>query len=158
MLPTVHYNMGGIPCAYTGEALTLKDGNPDTVVHGLMAVGEAACVSVHGANRLGSNSLIDLVVFGKAAGMQAAEVARRRHRRITRPAEGRRRRGPRAPRPFRNAKGGTPTAQLRRDDAEGDAGRRRRVPHRRDAATSGQKRIDEVYAHAWRTSRSATAR
>ncbi|HEY5346710.1 MAG TPA: succinate dehydrogenase flavoprotein subunit [Rhizomicrobium sp.] len=72
-LPTVHYNMGGIPCAYTGEALTLKDGNPDTVVHGLMAVGEAACVSVHGANRLGSNSLIDLVVFGKAAGMQAAK-------------------------------------------------------------------------------------
>ncbi len=68
MLPTVHYNMGGIPCAYTGEALTLKDGNPDTVVPGLMAVGEAACVSVHGANRLGSNSLIDLVVFGKAAG------------------------------------------------------------------------------------------
>ncbi|MES2472154.1 MAG: succinate dehydrogenase flavoprotein subunit [Pseudomonadota bacterium] len=74
VLPTVHYNMGGIPCAYTGEALTLKDGNPDTVVHGLMAVGEAACVSVHGANRLGSNSLIDLVVFGKAAGMQAAKA------------------------------------------------------------------------------------
>jgi succinate dehydrogenase / fumarate reductase flavoprotein subunit len=69
----VHYNMGGIPCAYTGEVLTLRDGNPDTVVHGLMAVGEAACVSVHGANRLGSNSLIDLVVFGKAAGMHAAK-------------------------------------------------------------------------------------
>jgi succinate dehydrogenase / fumarate reductase flavoprotein subunit len=65
--------MGGIPCAYTGDALTLKDGNPDSVVHGLMAVGEAACVSVHGANRLGSNSLIDLVVFGKAAGMEAAK-------------------------------------------------------------------------------------
>jgi succinate dehydrogenase / fumarate reductase flavoprotein subunit len=73
VLPTVHYNMGGIPCAYTGDALTLQDGNPDTVVHGLMAVGEAACVSVHGANRLGSNSLIDLVVFGKAAGIQAAK-------------------------------------------------------------------------------------
>jgi succinate dehydrogenase / fumarate reductase flavoprotein subunit len=72
-LPTVHYNMGGIPCAYTGEALTMKDGNPDSPVPGLMAVGEAACVSVHGANRLGSNSLIDLVVFGKAAGMQAAK-------------------------------------------------------------------------------------
>ncbi|HEX2594470.1 MAG TPA: succinate dehydrogenase flavoprotein subunit [Rhizomicrobium sp.] len=71
VLPTVHYNMGGIPCAYTGDALTLSNGNPDTVVPGLMAVGEAACVSVHGANRLGSNSLIDLVVFGKAAGMQA---------------------------------------------------------------------------------------
>src|SRR6202789_3235634 len=72
VLPTVHYNMGGIPCAYTGEALTLSDGDPDTVVPGLMAVGEAACVSVHGANRLGSNSLIDLVVFGKAAGLEAA--------------------------------------------------------------------------------------
>ena len=77
MLPTVHYNMGGIPCRYTGDALTLKDGNPDTPVQGLMAVGEAACVSVHGANRLGSNSLIDLVVFGKAAGMQCGQVARR---------------------------------------------------------------------------------
>src|SRR6202000_735668 len=73
VLPTVHYNMGGIPCAYTGDALTLTNGNPDTVVHGLMAVGEAACDWVHGANRLGSNSLIDLVVFGKAAGMQAAK-------------------------------------------------------------------------------------
>src|SRR6476659_6424044 len=73
VLPTVHYNMGGIPCAYTGEALTLTGGNPDTVVPGLMAVGEAACVSVHGANRRGSNSLIDLVVFGKAAGVQAAK-------------------------------------------------------------------------------------
>ena len=73
VLPTVHYNMGGVPCAYTGEALTLSGGNPDTVVPGLMAVGEAACVSVHGANRLGSNSLIDLVVFGKAAGVEAAK-------------------------------------------------------------------------------------
>src|SRR5579872_3740602 len=74
VLPTVHYNMGGIPCAHTGEALTLSGGNPDTVVPGLMAVGEAACVSVHGANRLGSNSLIDLVVFGKAAGVEAAKA------------------------------------------------------------------------------------
>src|SRR5579862_5895479 len=74
VLPTVHYNMGGIPCAYTGDALTLTDGNPDTVVHGLMAVGEAACVSVHGANRLGSNSLIDLVVFGRSAALRAADT------------------------------------------------------------------------------------
>src|SRR5512143_2812725 len=73
VLPTVHYNMGGIPCRYTGDALTLKNGDPDTPIQGLMAVGEAACVSVHGANRLGSNSLIDLVVFGKAAGAHAAE-------------------------------------------------------------------------------------
>src|ERR1700690_818108 len=74
VLPTMHYNMGGIPTNYMGEALTLKDGNPDSVVPGLMAVGEGACVSVHGANRLGSNSLIDLVIFGKAAGMQCAKT------------------------------------------------------------------------------------
>ena len=73
VLPTVHYNMGGIPTTYHGEALTLKDGNPDTIVPGLFAVGEGACVSVHGANRLGSNSLIDLVVFGKAAGARCAD-------------------------------------------------------------------------------------
>jgi succinate dehydrogenase / fumarate reductase flavoprotein subunit len=70
VLPTVHYNMGGIPTNYHGEVLTKKNGNPDSVVPGLMAVGEAACVSVHGANRLGSNSLIDLVVFGRAAGQR----------------------------------------------------------------------------------------
>jgi succinate dehydrogenase / fumarate reductase flavoprotein subunit len=74
VLPTVHYNMGGIPTNYRAEVLTLKDGNPDTVVPGLMAVGEAACVSVHGANRLGSNSLIDLVVFGRAAADRAGEI------------------------------------------------------------------------------------
>ena len=73
VIPTVHYNMGGIPTNYHGEVLTLKDGNPDMVVQGLMAIGEAACVSVHGANRLGSNSLIDLVVFGRAAGLRCAE-------------------------------------------------------------------------------------
>jgi len=67
VLPTVHYNMGGIPCNVHGEVVTLRDGQPDAVVPGLMAVGEAACVSVHGANRLGSNSLLDLVVFGRAA-------------------------------------------------------------------------------------------
>ena len=67
VLPTVHYNMGGIPCNVHGEVVTLRDGNADSVVPGLMAIGEAACVSVHGANRLGSNSLLDLVVFGRAA-------------------------------------------------------------------------------------------
>jgi len=72
VLPTVHYNMGGIPTNYHGEVLTLKGGDPDTVVPGLMAIGEAACVSVHGANRLGSNSLIDLVVFGRAAALRCA--------------------------------------------------------------------------------------
>jgi len=74
VLPTVHYNMGGIPTNYQGEVVTLKDGDPDSVVPGLMAIGEAACVSVHGANRLGSNSLLDIVVFGRAAALRAAET------------------------------------------------------------------------------------
>ena len=74
VLPTVHYNMGGIPTNFHGEVLTKIDGDPDCVVDGLMAIGEAACVSVHGANRLGSNSLIDLVVFGRAAGLRAADT------------------------------------------------------------------------------------
>ena len=74
VLPTVHYNMGGIPTNYHGEVVTLKDGNPDHVVPGLMAIGEAACVSVHGANRLGSNSLLDIVVFGRAAALRAADI------------------------------------------------------------------------------------
>ncbi len=74
VLPTVHYNMGGIPTNYMGEVVTLKDGNPDTVVPGLFAIGEAACVSVHGANRLGSNSLLDLIVFGRAVAHRCAEV------------------------------------------------------------------------------------
>ncbi len=74
VLPTVHYNMGGIPTNFHGEVLTKIGGDPDCVVEGLMAIGEAACVSVHGANRLGSNSLIDLVVFGRAAGLRAADT------------------------------------------------------------------------------------
>ena len=74
VVPTVHYNMGGIATNYHGEALIKKDGNPDHVVPGLMALGEAACVSVHGANRLGSNSLIDLVVFGRAAALRCADI------------------------------------------------------------------------------------
>jgi len=74
ILPTVHYNMGGIPTNFHAEVVTLKDGNPDTIVPGLMAIGEAACVSVHGANRLGSNSLLDLIVFGRSAAIRCAEI------------------------------------------------------------------------------------
>jgi succinate dehydrogenase / fumarate reductase flavoprotein subunit len=74
VLPTVHYNMGGIPTNYHGEALDPRRGGPDATVPGLMAVGEAGCASVHGANRLGSNSLIDLVVFGRAAAIRAGQV------------------------------------------------------------------------------------
>ena len=74
VLPTIHYNMGGIPTNLHGEVVTVRDGDPETVVPGLMAIGEAACVSVHGANRLGSNSLIDLLVFGRAAARRAGEI------------------------------------------------------------------------------------
>jgi succinate dehydrogenase / fumarate reductase flavoprotein subunit len=74
VLPTVHYNMGGIPTNYWGEVLAPTADDPDRIAPGLMAVGEAGCASVHGANRLGSNSLIDLVVFGRAAAIRAGEV------------------------------------------------------------------------------------
>ncbi len=74
VLPTAHYNMGGIPTNYHGEVISPVKGDVDAIVPGLMAIGEAACVSVHGANRLGSNSLIDLVVFGRAAGLRCAET------------------------------------------------------------------------------------
>jgi succinate dehydrogenase / fumarate reductase flavoprotein subunit len=74
VIPTVHYNMGGIPTNYHGEVVQLSNGNPDAVVQGLYAIGEAACVSVHGANRLGSNSLLDLVVFGRAVANRCAET------------------------------------------------------------------------------------
>lgn len=76
VLPTVHYNMGGIPTNYHGEVVYKKDGNPDQVVPGLFAIGEAACVSVHGANRLGSNSLLDLIVFGRAVAKRCAQIVK----------------------------------------------------------------------------------
>jgi succinate dehydrogenase / fumarate reductase flavoprotein subunit len=78
VLPTVHYNMGGVPTNLHGEVVTLRDDNPESVVPGLMAIGEAACVSVHGANRLGSNSLLDIVVFGRAAAFRVVETVRPR--------------------------------------------------------------------------------
>ena len=112
VLPTLHYTMGGIPTNYHGEVVTLKAGNPDTIVPGLMAVGEAACVSVHGANRLGSNSLVDLVVFGRAAALRAAETVKPGEKH----ADWRKGAGDEALARldrFRNAKGGTPTARLR---------------------------------------------
>ena len=112
VIPTVHYNMGGIPTNYHGEVLTLKDGNPDHVVPGLMAIGEAACVSVHGANRLGSNSLIDLVVFGRAAGLRCAEMLDTKERQPELPREAVDLALSRLDR-FRNADGATPTAALR---------------------------------------------
>ncbi len=112
VLPTVHYNMGGIPTNYHGEVLTLKNGNPDHVVPGLMALGEAACVSVHGANRLGSNSLIDLVVFGRAAGLRCGETVEARASQPELPKDSAELALSRLDR-FRYAKGGTATSELR---------------------------------------------
>jgi len=112
VLPTVHYNMGGIPTKYTGEVVTLRDGNPESVVPGLMAVGEAACVSVHGANRLGSNSLLDLVVFGRAAAHHCAATMKpgARHRNL--PADAGHDSIERLDR-LRTASGSRPTAAIR---------------------------------------------
>ena len=112
VLPTAHYNMGGIPTNYRGEALTKKEGDPDRVVLGLMAVGEAACVSVHGANRLGSNSLIDLVVFGRAAADHCAEIIERHAAQPDVPANSADFALTRLDK-FRYANGGAPTAELR---------------------------------------------
>jgi succinate dehydrogenase / fumarate reductase flavoprotein subunit len=112
VLPTVHYNMGGIATNYHGEALTKKDGNPDTTIPGLMALGEAACVSVHGANRLGSNSLIDLVVFGRAAAHRCAEIVTPGEKHTDLPKDSADKALSRLDK-FRNASGGTPTAELR---------------------------------------------
>jgi len=112
VVPTVHYNMGGIPTNYHGEVVTLKDGNPDAVVPGLFAVGEAACVSVHGANRLGSNSLIDLVVFGRAAGLRLAEVVKPGTIQEELPKDSADLALGRLDN-FRHAEGGSPTAEIR---------------------------------------------
>jgi succinate dehydrogenase / fumarate reductase flavoprotein subunit len=112
VIPTVHYNMGGIPTNYHGEVLTLKNGNPDHVVPGLMAIGEAACVSVHGANRLGSNSLIDLVVFGRASALRCADTVERRAAQPDLPRDATEKALDRLDR-YRNANGSTPTAALR---------------------------------------------
>jgi succinate dehydrogenase / fumarate reductase flavoprotein subunit len=112
VLPTVHYNMGGIPTNYHGEVLTRLDGNPDHVVPGLMAVGEAACVSVHGANRLGSNSLIDLVVFGRAVGQRCAATLEADASQASLPKDAGDAALARFDK-FRNADGPTPTARLR---------------------------------------------
>jgi len=112
VLPTVHYNMGGVATNYHGEVLVKKDGNPDHIVPGMMAVGEAACVSIHGANRLGSNSLIDLVVFGRAAAHRCAEIINPGESHADLPKDSADLALSRLDK-FRHAAGGTPTAELR---------------------------------------------
>jgi succinate dehydrogenase / fumarate reductase, flavoprotein subunit len=144
VVPTVHYNMGGIPTNYHGEVVTIRDGNPDSIVPGLFAVGEAACVSVHGANRLGSNSLIDLVVFGRAAGMRLAEVVKPGsnqeplHKDSADLALGRLDH-------FRHAEGDSPTAQIRVEMQrvmQADAA----VFRTERTLAEGIEKIDKVYA------------
>ncbi len=142
--PTVHYNMGGIPCNFHGEVVRQKDGNPDSVVPGLFAVGEAACVSVHGANRLGSNSLIDLVVFGRATGKRIAEITKPQQAHKPLPKGSEEMALSRLD-TFRNASGGTPTAQIR--------GAMQRTMQKncavfRDNAllAEGKQKIAEIYA------------
>jgi succinate dehydrogenase / fumarate reductase, flavoprotein subunit len=112
IVPTAHYNMGGIATNYRGEVLTKKNGNDDCIVPGLMALGEAACVSVHGANRLGSNSLIDLVVFGRAAAHRCAEIVTPGEKHTDLPKDSADQSLSRLDK-FRNAAGKSPTAQLR---------------------------------------------
>ncbi len=144
VLPTVHYNMGGIPTNFHGEVVQRKGDDNDAVVPGLFAIGEAACVSVHGANRLGSNSLLDLVVFGRAAANRCAELIR-----------------PHAPHPdlpasvldaalarfdgLRHAKGGTPTAKLRLD-MQRTMQRDAAVFRTGETLQQGCTNIDKVYA------------
>jgi succinate dehydrogenase / fumarate reductase flavoprotein subunit len=144
VIPTVHYNMGGIPTNFYSEVVTRNGKNPDQVVPGLMSVGEAACVSVHGANRLGSNSLIDLVVFGRSAALRAADILKAG---ATQPelkpsmTDGHLARLDR----FRNASGGTPTAELRLEmqmAMQEDAA----VYRTTTALASGVKRMDAVAA------------
>jgi succinate dehydrogenase / fumarate reductase, flavoprotein subunit len=143
VIPTVHYNMGGIPTNYHGEVLTKTNGNPDTVVPGLMAIGEAACVSVHGANRLGSNSLIDLVVFGRAAGLRCAELVTPGESQPSLPANSADLALTRLDR-YRNANGATPTAVLRarmQDTMQSNCA----VFRTGDVLTEGQTLINEVW-------------
>ena len=143
ILPTVHYNMGGVPTNYHGEVLTRSGDDREVVVPGLMAVGEAACVSVHGANRLGSNSLIDLVVFGRAAALRAAEIVKpgQAHKEV--PVSLSDAALSRFDR-LRNAKGGTPTAVIR-DRMQRTMQEYCAVFRTADLLTEGKKRISEVF-------------
>jgi len=145
VLPTVHYNMGGIPTNYHGEVVTLKDGDPDTVVGGLMAIGEAACVSVHGANRLGSNSLLDIVVFGRAAALRAAEIIK--------PGSPHKALLEQSIEPIisrfdnlRNSSGSTTTAQIR-DDMQRTMQKHAAVFRTGDSMQQGVEKMNQVFAN-----------
>ncbi|MBT7612211.1 MAG: FAD-binding protein, partial [Rhodospirillaceae bacterium] len=144
VLPTVHYNMGGIPANYHGEVVNPRDGDPDAVVPGLMASGEAACVSVHGANRLGSNSLLDLVVFGRAAAMRVAEIVKPHQTPRDLPKDAGEATLERLDR-LRHAKGGTRTAEIRSNmqrTMQTDAA----VFRTQETLEEGCKKMGEVFA------------
>jgi succinate dehydrogenase / fumarate reductase, flavoprotein subunit len=144
VLPTVHYNMGGIPTNYHGEVLTKVNGDPDSIVPGLMALGEAACVSVHGANRLGSNSLLDLVVFGREAARHCARVVKRETAHRAFKANAGDDALARLDR-FRNAKGSRPTADVRlsmQRVMQSDAA----VFRTGESLNDGKRRLAEVFA------------
>ncbi len=144
VVPTAHYNMGGIPCNYHGEVLNPTEDDPDRIVPGLMSVGEAACVSVHGANRLGSNSLIDLVVFGRAAAHRVAEVIKPMTAHKPLPddhadlALGRLEK-------YRTADGSTSTAEIR-DKMQRCMQSNCAVFRQQDTLDKGVAAIDEIYA------------
>jgi succinate dehydrogenase / fumarate reductase flavoprotein subunit len=144
VLPTVHYNMGGIPTNYHGEVVQKVGDDPDVVVPGLFAIGEAACVSVHGANRLGSNSLLDLVVFGRAVANRCAEVIKPDTPHHDLPSDAL---DPALSRldKLRHANGGTPTAELRirmQKTMQADAA----VFRTAETLQQGCTKIDEVHA------------
>ncbi|MDC1286979.1 succinate dehydrogenase flavoprotein subunit [Gammaproteobacteria bacterium] len=144
VLPTVHYNMGGIPTNYHGEVVTLKDGDPDSIVPGLMSIGEAACVSVHGANRLGSNSLLDIVVFGRAAALRAAEKIKpgMAHKPLAVDAcDGILEHFDR----LRNASGATPTAKIR-NQMQRDMQQHAAVFRTGDSMSVGVEKLNAVFA------------
>ncbi|MDX2095956.1 MAG: succinate dehydrogenase flavoprotein subunit [Alphaproteobacteria bacterium] len=143
VLPTVHYNMGGIPTNYHGEVVTLKNGNPDTVVPGLMAIGEAACVSVHGANRLGSNSLLDLVVFGRAAAHRARDTVKKGAKLAPAPAHATEKALTRFDR-VRYADGASPTATIRRN-MQRTMQNHAAVFRTQEVLSEGVKKMKQVY-------------
>jgi succinate dehydrogenase / fumarate reductase flavoprotein subunit len=144
VLPTVHYNMGGIPTNYHGEALNPTESDPDRIVPGLMAVGEAACASVHGANRLGSNSLTDLVVFGRAAALRAGDTMDR-SKAIPKVNQASEAKILARFDKLRNANGKTPTAELR-DRMQRTMQEDAAVFRTGETLASGVKRMHDVYA------------
>ena len=144
VLPTVHYNMGGIPTNYHGEVVTLKDGNPDSVIPGLMAIGECACVSVHGANRLGSNSLLDIVVFGRAAANRCAETLKAGANQPDLPKSGVDKVLNRFKR-IQNANGSTTTAEIR-DNMQHTMQKHAAVFRTGDSLQEGVEKMNAIYA------------